>query len=102
MALTLVVEQRLEDAGLVNLFSTNEEMWRNVARRALEFVRRDFPGEATVRRDDVAGALIGVIEVNEVLRSYLNANKLRGKFWKTNFADLIIDRVWTTISGAEE
>ena len=65
-------------------------------------MKRDFPEGAVVRADDVAGALIGVIEVNDVLRTYLNANKLRGKFWKTNFADLIIDFVWLKINGANE
>ena len=32
MALTLVVEQRLEDAGLIDLFVANEDMWKSVAR----------------------------------------------------------------------
>lgn len=99
MALTLAVEQRLQDAGLVDLFDQHLDMWTDVARRALAFVKTDFPNDAIVRHDDVAQALIGVIEVNEVLRAYLNAEKLRGKFWKTHFAHLITDRTWNLISG---
>ena len=34
------------------------------------------------------------LEVNETLKDYLNENKLRGKFWIKDFADLIIDRTW--------
>lgn len=102
MALTLAVEQRLEDAGLIELFDEHIEMWTDVARRALAYVRTDFPDTAIVRHDDVAQALVGVIEVNEVLRTYLNSEKLRGKFWKTNFAHLITDRTWSLINGANE
>ena len=102
MALTLAVEQRLDDAGLIALFEKHADMWASVARRALEFVKGDFPAHATVRHDDVAKALIGVIEVNEVLRAYLNENKLRGKLWKTCFADLITDRCWDAINGEED
>ena len=99
MALTLAIEQRLTDAGLVDLFNNHFDMWRSVAQRAYDFVKKDFPDTAIVRHDDVAQTLEGVIEVNEVLRTYLNTNKLRGQHWKTNFAHLITDRTWPLIDG---
>ncbi len=99
MALTLAIEQRLVDAGLVELFDEHLDMWRSVAQRAYNFVKTDFPDTAVVRHDDVAQTLEDVIEVNEVLRSYLNMNKLRGQHWKTNFAHLITDRTWHLING---
>ena len=42
----------------------------------------------------MAKAFVPILEVNETLKDYLNENKLRGKFWIKDFADLIIDRTW--------
>lgn len=67
----------------------------------LRVVRRDFPQGALIRRDDVAKALIPILEVNEALRDRLNEYKLRQKFWISDFADLIIDRVWDEIRGED-
>ena len=35
--------------------------------------------------------------VNEDLRDELDTRKLRGKFWVSDFADLIIDRTWDNL-----
>jgi hypothetical protein len=94
MGLTLEAEQRLEDAGLIDLFKQNQAIWLEAARQTKEFVRENFPNGALIRRDDVAKALHPIIEVNETLKAYLDSNKLRGKFWIRFFVDLIIDRTW--------
>lgn len=100
MALTLEAEQRLEAAGLVDFFDKHEQVWLNAARETKAFVAGNFPKGALIRRDDVAKAFIPILEVNEILRSELNASKLRGKFWIRDFADLIIDRTWKKLEGA--
>ena len=41
--------------------------------------------------------LIPLLEVHEDFRDFLDENKLRGKFWIKDFADLIIDRTWDEI-----
>ncbi len=94
MALTLEVEQKLEAVGLVELFEADEDRWTDVARQTRVFLRNNFPGNAVIRRDDVAKAMVPILEVNQVLTDYLNENKIRGKHWIRDFADLIVDRAW--------
>jgi hypothetical protein len=99
MALTLEAEQRLEAVGLIEFFQNDETTWQVAALQTYEFIKDNFPPGARIRRDDVAKGLRPVLEVNEALRDKLNEMKLRGKFWISDFADLIIDRTWTTIGG---
>lgn len=102
MALTLAAEQRMERANLLAFYDNHEAMWEEAAQEAYTFVEHNFPGGALIRRDDVAKALVPVLEVNETLRDKLNESKLRQKFWVTFFADLIIDRVWDDIAEEAE
>jgi hypothetical protein len=97
MALTLEAEQRLEAVGLVDLYNGDAEAWLDAAKQTKAFIKGNFPDGALIRRDDVAKALIPILEVNEVLKDSLNENKLRGKFWIKDFADLIIDRTWDNL-----
>ena|SRR6516164_2319126 len=101
MALTLEAEQRLETVGLVDLFTEHEPAWQQAAKETKEFVAGNFPKGSKIRRDDVAKALIPILEVNEILISALNSKKLRGKFWIKDFADLIIDRTWEELEKAK-
>jgi hypothetical protein len=94
MALTLEAEQRLDSVGLTALFDGDREAWLDAARQTKAFIAGNFPQGSRIRRDDVAKALIPILEVNEVLKDALNEKKLRGKFWIKDFADLIIDRTW--------
>lgn len=94
MALTLEAEQRLEDVGLVKFFTDHEAAWLGTAKQTKVFVTANFPAGAKIRRDDVAKNLVPILEVHEDFRDYLDSNKLRGKFWIKDFADLIIDRTW--------
>jgi hypothetical protein len=97
MALTLEAEQRLESVGLVDLFVDNQPNWLDAAKQTKDFIAGNFPEGAKIRRDDVAKALIPILEVNETLKDKLNEAKLRGKFWIKDFADLIIDRTWEAL-----
>ncbi len=101
MALTLEAEQRLEAVGLVAFFGAHENVWLNAARETRAFVAANFPPGSLIRRDDVAKAFIPILEVNEALKEELNSNKLRGKFWIKDFADLIIDRTWDRLGGTK-
>lgn len=94
MALTLEAEQRLTAVGLVDLFTEHEADWLNAAKETKAFIQGNFPAGSLIRRDDVAKALVPILEVNETLKDELNECKLRGKFWIRDFADLIIDRTW--------
>lgn len=94
MALTLESEQRLQSVGLVTLYEQHKATWLEAAKETKGFVAGNFPDGAKIRRDDVAKALHPILEVNEILREYLESNKLRGKFWVKDFGDLIIDKTW--------
>ena len=94
MALTLEAEQRLTDVGLVGFYQKDENDWLGVVRDTKEFVRRNFPEGALIRMDDVAKALIPVLEVHEGFKDFRNQERLRGKFWIKDFADLLTDRTW--------
>jgi hypothetical protein len=101
MGLTLEAEQRLEKVGLVGFFERDIATWRDVAQKTHLFVRDGFPAGSIIRRDDVQKALIPILAVNESLGEYLDTNRLRGKFWISFYADLIIDRTWDEIRGTE-
>lgn len=94
MALTLEAEQRLMDVGLDTFYNKHKNSWEEAAKQTYGFIKANFPPGAKIRRDDVAKALKPILEVNEDLREELDSNKLRGKFWVSDFADLIIDRCW--------
>lgn len=97
MALTLEADQRLAAVGLVDLFNQHQAAWLGAATQTKAFITGNFPAGSPIRRDDVAKALVPILEVNEILKDELNASKLRGKFWIKDFADLIIDRTWDQI-----
>jgi hypothetical protein len=102
MALTLQAEQRLDSAGLVAFFHEYRQSWLNEAAETYNFIRRNFPRGSPIRPDDVAKALLPILEVDERLRAKLNEGKLRQKFWISDFVDLIIDRTWGEISGGDK
>jgi hypothetical protein len=98
MALTLEKELRLNSAGLIKFFDKDQKPWTVLAKRSHDYVRRNFTPDSRVRPDDVAKVLEPLIEVNKDLRNYLDAKKLKQKYWVRDFTDLVIDRTWTEIS----
>jgi hypothetical protein len=99
MALTLDTEQKLESAGLINFFTEHEAIWRAIVKKGYDYLKGNFPHDSHVRPDDVAKVLLPLIEVDEDLRAYLNANKLTQKYWISYFTDLAIDRTWTQVTA---
>lgn len=102
MALTLEAEQRMTDVGVVAFFEADRANWLNTVRATKKFVKGNFPAGAPIRRDDVAKALIAIIEVHEAFKDFRNAEKLRGKFWLKDFADLLTDRTWDELEKEDE
>lgn len=98
MALTLESEQRLKKVELVKLFEDSQAKWTTLARQSYQFVQKNFPSGAIIRPDDVAKALVPLLEVNQDLSTYLEVNKLGQKYWIRDFGDLILDRAWDKIS----
>ncbi len=102
MALTLEAEQRMEAVGMIAFYNANAASWLAVVKETKEFVTRNFPEGSLIRRDDVAKALIPVLEVNEDFQDFRNEQKLRPKYWIRDFADLLVDRSWDRLSGGNE
>lgn len=97
MGLTLEAEQRLHDVGLGAFFADNEPAWVAVVQAAKDYVAGNFPAGSQIRRDDVAKGLIPILEVHTDFKQFRDDEKLRGKFWIKDFADLIIDRTWANL-----
>jgi hypothetical protein len=98
MALTLEAEQRMSDIGLVGFFTGNEAAWLATVQATKDFVKGNFPAGALIRHDDVAKGLIPILEVHEEFKQFRETEKLRGKFWIKDFADLLTDRTWAKLT----
>ena len=97
MAITLESQQRLERVNLTGFFAESEDDWCAMAQQSLEFVARNFPKSSIIHPDDVSKALLTLVEVSEPLSQYLGENKLKQKYWLTDFCDLIVDQCWDNL-----
>jgi len=99
MALTLAIEQRLQRVSLVRLFDKSHPHWKALAKQTYGFLKRNFPSDARVRRDDVAKNLVSLLEVDDQLSRHLSEKRLKQKYWIRDFSDLVLDRDWDDISN---
>jgi hypothetical protein len=99
MALTLEAEQRLTDVGAVAFYEKDAADWLATVRATKAFIKGQFPADAPIRRDDVAKALISVLEVHEEFKDYRSEKTLRAKYWIRDFADLLVDRTWDNLDN---
>jgi len=102
MGLTLEGEQRLNAAGVVDHFDANEAAWVATITETYQFVASNFPNGARIRKDDIAKAMLPIVEVNEDYQDFRNENKLRAKYWNSLFADLVVDRTWDQLTAEDE
>jgi len=98
MALTLEAEQRLSKVGLIDFLKAKPDPWTKLVKQTYDFVKANFPADAVIRQDDVAKALIPLLEVHSDLVDHLAAKKLREKFWIKDFGYLILDRNWPNVT----
>src|SRR5688572_14859034 len=98
MALTLDVDQKLDNVGLIDYFRQHKKEWLDQAKRSIAYLKGSLPAGSIIRRDDVAKALFPIVEVDEDLQAFLSGNHLTQKYWFRYFVDLIIDRCWDDIS----
>jgi hypothetical protein len=98
MALTRVVEQRLERVKLDQFFADKPSLWQELAQHAYDYVAENFPDGAVVRQDDVAGVLLPILAARKELSQHFNVRKLSQKHWVKDFCDMVMDRTWADIS----
>jgi hypothetical protein len=103
MGLTLFTEQNLRDRGLIRLFDADRPRWAALAAEAYAYVKRTYPANTTIRRDDLIEQLANLIWHDQVLASFLDPDGERTrKSMKMGFVDLIIDREWDDIPARQE
>lgn len=100
MALTLPILQSLESVGLVAHYDSTKATWKALFLKVYRFVKANYPTGAEIRRDDVAESLLPFAEVDKALADYLARKKLKQKYWKRHFCDLVIDKCWNQIGAA--
>ena len=94
MALSQAELQSLERASLVKFFDANRAVWEELYDDAREYVQKYISSPATLRQDDVIEALVPALGVTKLLTDELSKKKLRQKYWRDYFADLIVDSFW--------
>lgn len=102
MSLTLKTEQRLSSIGLIQIFAENEGHWRKFAQEAYDYVRKNFPKNSMIRKDDLSDPLVAVLAVDTMLGNFLKEKRKREKYWVRFFADLILDRCWDAVAEDAE
>lgn len=103
MALNRVRELALGDAKLTDLFSEQNDLWKQLANDAYDFAAKPIlESHHEVRQDDVIPALVIALQISEPLREYLAKKKLSQKYWYEWFAELIVDRLWDELHTPQE
>jgi hypothetical protein len=103
VGLTASVELSLKDAGLIDFYNKRVPAFKALATRAYAYAYDVVKSTGLpLRRDDVAGILVGALEINGDLRIYLAQKKLLQKFWYQRFADLILDRLWEELKNEHQ
>lgn len=103
MALNRVRELALGDAKLTELYTEQNDLWRQLASDAYEFAAKPIQeSHHEVRQDDVIPALVIALQISEPLRHDLAKKKLSQKYWYQWFAELIVDRLWDELHAPHE
>lgn len=103
MALTAAKFQGLTDQGFIDLFNQHRALWEGKVREAYEYTKA-FVEQAglPVRPDDVVALLVPALELSDEFRAFLDEKRLRQKYWRIWFGELLIDEFWTDLTGQEE
>jgi hypothetical protein len=102
MALSLQTLKNLTDAELTTLYEKQRKLWTEMAKQAFAYTKGFVePSGEKVREDDVLPLLLPQLLVCEPLRDYLSEKRLRQKYWYTWFGELIIDRLWSDLTGGK-
>jgi hypothetical protein len=98
MALTALKIKDLTDKGFVKLYDDHEELWKTKATDAYAYGAK-FVTTEPVRPDDVLPLLVPSLELSKELRSFLEEKRLTQQYWKVNFGELILDKLWPELTG---
>ena len=102
MGLSESKKKQLEDKKFDELYSSDEAVWRDMAKRASQYAKMNITDGNIPRPDDVAKILYPMIEVNEAFRSHQEDNCARAKRFVEMFTEYVIDRVLVKKEGSTE
>ncbi len=101
MSLTYAKLQDLRGQGFEQLYQDHAERWLSLAQTAYESYAALLPEGEEPRIDDAAKFLYVSLEIDDVLRTFMQTNRIRAKKWIEGFGDLILDRVWNQLTAEE-
>jgi hypothetical protein len=103
MALTALKIQELTDRGFPDLYAKHTNLWREKAKEAYEYTEKFVTAAGQrVRPDDVIDLLIPALELSDEFRTFLEDKRLRQKYWRRWFGELILDELWVELSEEEK
>jgi hypothetical protein len=99
MALTALWDQQMKRLELDKLFKKHKTEFSAMAVDAYAFTKKFLEkSKEPVRQDDVEPFLTAQLELNDPLRSHLDAKKKTQAYWPKRFACYIIDNQWTELT----
>jgi len=103
MALTAVKLKSLTDKDFPDLFTRHKALWKTKAKQAYEFTRASVvPTGQLVRPDDVLPLLESTLELVPEFYKHLEEKRLTQLYWKTRFAEYILDQLWSELEKEAE
>jgi hypothetical protein len=96
MAITTLKAVKLKNAGLTDLFADNHEHWKEMAKRAKDYVAEFINPRSDIHPDDLIPILVPRLELDPKLRVEVDKEKLPQNRI-TWFGEYIVDEVWAEI-----
>lgn len=92
MALTESKLKDLQDKAFDDLYTDHKAVWDGLVTAARNHAQQYITNNAPPRPDDIALALIPMLEVNDVLREHQDLNRAKPRRWVQYFAEYVIDQ----------
>jgi hypothetical protein len=103
VSLTAVKLKSLTDKEFPKLFTKHKKLWNQKATEAYQFTKASVvPTGQRVRLDDVLPLLESTLELVPEFYNHLADKRLPQLYWKTYFAEYILDQLWTELERESE
>jgi hypothetical protein len=103
VALTAVKLKNLTGKDFPKLFTKHKALWGQKAKQAYLFTKASVvPTGQLVRPDDVLPLLESTLELVPEFYDHLADKRLTQLYWKTRFAEYILDQLWTELEQESE
>lgn len=95
MGLSESKKKELESKNFHRLFEhdRHNRRWREIAEKARAYARDNITGGNEPRPDDIAEALLPILNADTALRTHQKENRAMSRKYKEAFADYIVDQV---------